>query len=177
MRLSVYAALAFSSLHLYYLLENNAEIRSSASRKDSRSSHVCFFAARETEIILNRFSQTMSLIDLALPGALITATALLFRCIARLVLIPTGSSYIAISIPFSIVAVFALQHVYLRTSSQLRFLDLENKSAVYHDSWKHLKGFQLYEGLRDRVMRNEYRLSIWTSRSPRTTSYSVPSDG
>ena len=37
----------------------------------------------------------------------------------------------AITIPFLLIGLYLLQHVYLRTSRQLRFLDLEAKSPVY----------------------------------------------
>lgn len=37
----------------------------------------------------------------------------------------------AISLPLLMIAVFLLQHVYLKTSRQLRLLDLESKSPLY----------------------------------------------
>lgn len=90
-----------------------------------------FFASTDLGITLNRFSQDMSLVDLPLPGALVSVTAALLNFIARLGLIATGSSYMAIAIPFTLATIAALQHVYLRTSRQLRYLDLENKSPLY----------------------------------------------
>lgn len=36
-----------------------------------------------------------------------------------------------ISLPFSAAVVYVVQKVYLRTSRQLRFLELESRSAVY----------------------------------------------
>lgn len=55
----------------------------------------------------------------------------LFSSIASAALIATGSKYMAISLPFLIFAVFFLQHFYLKTSRQLRLLDLESKSPLY----------------------------------------------
>ncbi|KAE8369715.1 hypothetical protein BDV27DRAFT_152796 [Aspergillus caelatus] len=89
----------------------------------------------------------MSLVDLALPGALITVTASLFHCVARLALISTGSSYMALSIPFTVLTVFAVQHVYLKKSRQLRFLDSENKSPLYSHFLETLEGLSTLRAL------------------------------
>jgi ABC-type multidrug transport system fused ATPase/permease subunit len=45
-----------------------------------------------------------------------------------------------ISIPFIMLAVFFIQRVYLRTSRQLRFLDLETRSPVYSHFLETLEG-------------------------------------
>lgn len=55
----------------------------------------------------------------------------LFSSIASAALIATGSKYMAISVPFLIIFVFLLQHFYLKTSRQLRLLDLESRSPLY----------------------------------------------
>ncbi|GAB1205509.1 hypothetical protein APSETT445_004185 [Aspergillus pseudonomiae] len=67
--------------------------------------------------ILNRFSQDLQLIDMELPVAAINAFV--------------TSKYAAISFPAVILAVYCIQKVYLRTSRQLRFLDLEAKAPLY----------------------------------------------
>ena len=99
----------------------------------------------------------MSLIETQLAtGALvtITSTTLLnldeFRCpnlttdlfgaAAEAALIATGSTYMAATIPLLIIAIYALQHVYLRTSRQLRLLDLENRSPLYSHFLESLDG-------------------------------------
>ena len=51
--------------------------------------------------------------------------------VAETALIATGSVYMFISIPFLVLTIWALQHVYLRTSRQLRLLDLESRSPLY----------------------------------------------
>ncbi|KAE8312243.1 P-loop containing nucleoside triphosphate hydrolase protein [Aspergillus transmontanensis] len=55
----------------------------------------------------------------------------LFSSIAGAALIATGSKYMAISVPFLIGFVCFLQHFYLKTSRQLRLLDLESRSPLY----------------------------------------------
>jgi ABC-type multidrug transport system fused ATPase/permease subunit len=48
-----------------------------------------------------------------------------------MVFIGIASKYAAISFPAVILAVYCIQKVYLRTSRQLRFLDLEAKAPLY----------------------------------------------
>lgn len=54
-----------------------------------------------------------------------------FVLIAELIVIVTASKYIGIAIPFCIIAVFVVQKFYLRTSRQLRILDIESKSHLF----------------------------------------------
>lgn len=53
------------------------------------------------------------------------------RSIAHLGVLSTGSVYLTATIVPLLLAVYAVQFVYLRTSRQLRFLDLEAKSPLY----------------------------------------------
>ncbi|KAI4764830.1 putative multidrug resistance protein [Aureobasidium sp. EXF-12344] len=55
----------------------------------------------------------------------------LFDSLAQAALISTGSAYMAITIPFVLVAIYFIQAVYLRTSRQIRFMDLEAKAPIY----------------------------------------------
>jgi len=51
--------------------------------------------------------------------------------LASAALIATGSAYMATTVPLLLLAVWALQRIYLRTSRQLRLLDLEARSPLY----------------------------------------------
>ncbi|KAJ5907320.1 multidrug resistance-associated protein [Penicillium taxi] len=81
--------------------------------------------------ILNRFSQDMTLIESDLPVGILITVSNLFSSIANAALIATGSKYMAISVPFLLISLFLLQHFYLKTSRQLRLLDLESRSPLY----------------------------------------------
>lgn len=58
-------------------------------------------------------------------------TLALILCLAQMILMGIASRYAAISFPLVILAVYSIQKVYLRTSRQLRFLDLEAKAPLY----------------------------------------------
>ncbi|KAI2695411.1 hypothetical protein CBS147332_9340 [Penicillium roqueforti] len=90
-----------------------------------------FLSTVDNGSILNRFSQDMTLVESQLPIGVLITVSNLFSSIASAALIATGSEYMAISLPFLIFAVFLLQHVYLKTSRQLRLLDLESRSPLY----------------------------------------------
>lgn len=56
-----------------------------------------------------------------------------FSSVANAALIATGSKYMAISVPFLLIALFLLQHFYLKPSRQLRLLELESRSPLHSD--------------------------------------------
>jgi len=55
-------------------------------------------------------------------------------------LIASGSYYMTATLPFLILGIFILQKVYLRTSRQLQFLDLEARSPIYSHFLETLDG-------------------------------------
>ncbi|KAK8064708.1 hypothetical protein PG994_007346 [Apiospora phragmitis] len=79
----------------------------------------------------NRFSQDLQLIDSDLPQALDTAVVCFFSVIVSAVLVCTGSGYVAAAIPACICIVATVQVFYLRTSRQLRLLDIETKAPLF----------------------------------------------
>ncbi|KUJ15876.1 putative multidrug resistance protein [Mollisia scopiformis] len=92
---------------------------------------ISFFARTDTGVTINRFSQDLALIDRQLPTMMALVFMSSFFCIAQAALIATGSSYMGITIPFVLAVVYVVQKVYLRTSRQLRHMDLEERSPLY----------------------------------------------
>ncbi|MCJ1281127.1 hypothetical protein MMC26_000445 [Xylographa opegraphella] len=99
-----------------------------------------FLAKTDAGIILNRFSQDMTLIESQLPTGIMCTTIYLFWTIGSLALISTGSVWMALTIPAVFIAVFFLQRVYLRTSRRLRLIELELRSPTYSHFMETLKG-------------------------------------
>ncbi|KAI1277349.1 ABC transporter [Xylaria sp. FL0933] len=89
------------------------------------------FFTTEIGAILNRFSQDMTLIENQLAIGVLVTVSNLFLSAATAGLVAAGSSYMALSVPVLILIIGVLQHVYLRTSRQLRLLDLEARSPLY----------------------------------------------
>ena len=90
-----------------------------------------YFSTTDTGITLNRFSQDLQLIDMDLPVSALNFFTVFVLCLAQIILIGVASTYAAVSFPIWFVALYLIQKYYLRTSRQLRFLDLEAKSPLY----------------------------------------------
>ncbi|KAH7145722.1 P-loop containing nucleoside triphosphate hydrolase protein [Dactylonectria estremocensis] len=89
------------------------------------------FTTTDIGSITTRFSQDIGMVDNHLPLGLVVTLASFFGVIAKAGLLAASSYYVAISFPFLFALYFYLQRGYLRTSRQLRLLDLEEKAPVY----------------------------------------------
>ncbi|GKZ84302.1 hypothetical protein AnigIFM56816_009624 [Aspergillus niger] len=106
-----------------------------------------FFAEVDSGVILNRFSQDMTLVDAVLPTMAFGTVLSIAQCFAQVALISLGSSYMALTIIPCLLVLYCAQKVYLRTSRQLRFLDLEAKSPLYTMFVETLDGISTIRGL------------------------------
>ncbi|KAK4071878.1 hypothetical protein Trihar35433_3942 [Trichoderma harzianum] len=84
-----------------------------------------FFQLVDIGNITNRFSRDMDLIDMDLPMQALNFVA------AQIVILAVYAKYLAITIPFVAGLVYITQKFYLRTSRQLRLLDIEAKAPLY----------------------------------------------
>ncbi|KAI9695824.1 MAG: hypothetical protein M1820_008379 [Bogoriella megaspora] len=92
---------------------------------------LAFFTKTDTGVVTNLFSQDLNLIDNELPEATVITLVTLFQAVGQVAVILTTSAYLAISYPFLGVLLYVVQRFYLRTSRQIRLLDLEAKSPLY----------------------------------------------
>ncbi|PVH81871.1 hypothetical protein DL98DRAFT_457694 [Cadophora sp. DSE1049] len=104
------------------------------------SAPMSFFSSTDTGVTVNRFSQDLMLIDMELPLTALNTVATFILCIAQMILIGVASTYSAISFPIVLLALYFIQKFYLRTSRQLRLLDLEAKSPLYSQFMECLSG-------------------------------------
>lgn len=98
------------------------------------------FTGTDIGAITTRFSQDIGIIDRSLPLALLVTVANLLSTIGVAALIASSTGYIAISFPFLLAVFVYIQRGYLRTSRQLRLLDLEQKAPVYTQFLETLSG-------------------------------------
>jgi ABC-type multidrug transport system fused ATPase/permease subunit len=103
-------------------------------------SPMTFFSTTDTGVTLNRFSQDLQLIDMELPVSALNTFATFVLCLGQMALIAIASPFAAISFPVCIIAIYFIQRFYLRTSRQLRYLDLEAKSPLYTQFTEMLAG-------------------------------------
>ncbi|RDW75794.1 hypothetical protein BP5796_06615 [Coleophoma crateriformis] len=90
-----------------------------------------FYRATDTGTTTNRFSQDMDLIDMRLPILALNTGEAIGSCVVKLVILSIMAKYLAATIPFVGFAVFVVQTCYLRTSRQVRLLDIEAKAPLF----------------------------------------------
>ncbi|OIW33935.1 putative ATP-binding cassette transporter [Coniochaeta ligniaria NRRL 30616] len=90
-----------------------------------------YINAIDTGGILNRFNQDLMFIDMKLPLDLLNTTSALFQGIMQIVLVVVAVLYSLAVLPVVFTALYVIQRFYLRTSKQLRQLDLESKAGLH----------------------------------------------
>ncbi|EGX95333.1 ATP-binding cassette transporter, putative [Cordyceps militaris CM01] len=81
--------------------------------------------------IINRFNQDLMFIDSQLPNALFNTVSELFVAVIQVVLVAVASAHALAAVPAVATVLYAVQRFYLRTSKQLRLLDLEAKAVLH----------------------------------------------
>ncbi|SCV28572.1 related to multidrug resistance protein [Fusarium fujikuroi] len=99
-----------------------------------------FFSFTETGSILNRFSEDMQLVDKSLPPAILSLSNQIFKLLVQTALLFSAQKLLTATIPLCVLVVYVVQRVYLRTSRQLRLLQLESQSAVYSSFLESVEG-------------------------------------
>lgn len=140
MYLGVYAALGFISvLFLFYLCwmifikmisVSSRNLHTDLLTAVTRAS-LLFFQETDVGNITNRFSQDMELIGIELPIIIINYLAAAYECIAKVILLAVFGRYLTASLPVFLASIYIIQRIYLRTSRQVRLLDIEAKAPVY----------------------------------------------
>ncbi|KAH6702083.1 P-loop containing nucleoside triphosphate hydrolase protein [Leptodontidium sp. MPI-SDFR-AT-0119] len=126
-----------------------------------------FFTSTDTGLVTNLFSQDMTLIDNELPIAVTNLALDSCNAIGMGAVIATASPWLALSYPVLFVILWGIQKFYLRTSRQLRFLDLEAKSPLYThflDTIKDVATFRAFGWVPNGIETNNLLLN--TSQRP-----------
>lgn len=89
-----------------------------------------FFTSTDIGVVTNLFSQDMTIIDGELPNALLNMMFMPFNLIGMAFVITIATPYLACGYVVLAVVLYFVQKFYLRTSRQIRLLDLEAKSPL-----------------------------------------------
>ncbi|KAE8374857.1 P-loop containing nucleoside triphosphate hydrolase protein [Aspergillus bertholletiae] len=99
-----------------------------------------FFQTTDTGSTTNRFGQDMELIDMMLPVYAVNFVESTLSCFIRLIVLCIIGRYLASSIPLLGLVLFCVQVYYLRTSRQIRLLDIEAKAPLYSHFLETIQG-------------------------------------
>lgn len=133
-----------------------------------------FFSVTDTGVILNRFSQDLQLIDAELPISLLLFGANGFGAVALAIIVLVASHYVGLAFLLVFIALWLIQRYYLRTSRQLRFLDLEAKSPLHSLFLEALRGRATIRAFRwQESFKQEYIDALDASQRPLYLLFSV----
>ncbi|TQV98201.1 ABC multidrug transporter [Cordyceps javanica] len=93
-------------------------------------STLAWIAQTDTGTSLNRFSQDISVISQQLPISFLQFTFILFNTLVDIGIFAAGAKYTAPIMLMLLFALYGVQYFYLRTSRQLRILDLETSAPL-----------------------------------------------
>lgn len=105
-----------------------------------RNAPLSFFTSTNIGQVVNLFSQDMNVVDFELPWASVEFTASCCIAIMQAILICLSAAYLAAIMPIVLGLMYLLQKFYLRTSRQIRLMDLEAKSPLYSNFIESLNG-------------------------------------
>ncbi|RAH84629.1 putative ABC transporter [Aspergillus japonicus CBS 114.51] len=117
-----------------------------------------YFSQTDNGSTLNRFSQDIQLIDKQLPTAFQTVMTQIFKLLMQIALLCIADKWLAVSLPACGLLVYFVQKVYLRTSRQLRLLELESRAGVFSSFLESIDGLETiraygwtYAAIRDNI--------------------------
>lgn len=126
------------------------------------------FTMTDLGVIINHFSQDINMIDTQLPISLINMILDLTNIIGMGALLASSSPWLALSYPGLVGILWVVQHFYLRTSRQIRLLDLEAKSPLYSHFLDTAKGIATIRAF-GWVQQNIAHNAVLLDRSQRAT--------
>lgn len=99
-----------------------------------------YYSDNDIGVMLNRFGQDISLVDKDLPGASTTLVTQICKLTMQIIFLFIVQKALILTLPLCATMVYFVQRIYLRTSRQLRFIELESRSAVYSSFLETVEG-------------------------------------
>jgi ABC-type multidrug transport system fused ATPase/permease subunit len=149
MYLGVYGALQCLSVILFVLLtyrilisvvnKTGINLHSNLLETVANASFTVF-STIDKGSIMNRFSHDIQLVDMQLPVGLVSLVSCTCVGAGQRILAVVSSPWIGLTLPVILTVFYFVQKFYLRTSRQLRLLELEAKSPLYTNFSETLNG-------------------------------------
>ncbi|CEJ94795.1 hypothetical protein VHEMI10305 [[Torrubiella] hemipterigena] len=91
-----------------------------------------FFTANEVGTTLNRFGQDIGFVDNRLPNSFARLLTQICKMSVQMIIIFVVQKALLLVVPFCAAIVYSIARLYLRTSRQLRVLELDSKAALFN---------------------------------------------
>ena len=101
-----------------------------------------YFSTTDTGIILNHFSQDLDLVDRYISSAFASFSTQVFKVLAQISVIFAVQPVMSLTLPVCIAVIYVVQRIYLRTSRQMRIIELESRSAVFSSLLETARGVE-----------------------------------
>ncbi|KAJ6788460.1 hypothetical protein PWT90_09954 [Aphanocladium album] len=145
----VHVFLIFLAAAIYYLklVPRSSEVWHWETLQTLMKAQLNFLTMKDNGEIMNIFSQDMGLLSHLLPMKFAEFIFEVTTLVADIAIIASGATYASLIVPFCIGLVYVIQKFYLRTSRQVRLLDIEAKAPLYaklgetKSSMPHIRAF------------------------------------
>nr|CAE76208.1 related to multidrug resistance protein [Neurospora crassa] len=155
-RNTVYYALGYALLYLMAWISTNGTMLSAVFRIAPTSglnlhrslvhtimhAPLFFFSMADMGVLLNYFSQDVQLVDKTLAQAVMSFAIQVCKMIVQASLLLAAQPIMVVTLPVCAAVVYTIQKVYLRTSRQLRLLELESRAAVNSSLLETVQGIE-----------------------------------
>lgn len=95
------------------------------------SAPLSFFSTTQSGTLLNHFTQDISLVDKTIAPSFSSFSTQIFKLIFQFLVLFAVQPLIILTLPICFAVIYIVQRVYLRTSRQIRIIELESRSAVF----------------------------------------------
>lgn len=150
-----------SQIVLFFMLASRSSsgLHEKLTRTVMRST-LGFFSVADTGSILNRYSQDMNAIIRDIPIATFTCLYMSFHIILQTGVIFSGTSYMASMVPLMALFISVILYYFVKTSRQVRFLELETKTPLYNHFTETASGLRHIRALRWEMKNFENALGL-----------------
>ncbi|KAJ6789938.1 hypothetical protein PWT90_07566 [Aphanocladium album] len=134
--------------YYYYVVPRSSRALHQSLLDTTMKAQLPFITKTESGVLVSKFSQDIGFISQQLPQHFLEFTYTAVACLVKIGVIAAGARYAAIAVPALLIFLWQMQRFYLRTSRQIRHMDLEAKTPLYTlfqdvgDGIMHIRAFQ-----------------------------------
>ncbi|KAF7958001.1 hypothetical protein EAE96_003568 [Botrytis aclada] len=128
---SMFLLMILTSTLLLRMIPRSAAILHTTLLTTISNAPLYFLTKTDTGSIINRLSHDLSVLDSELPIAFLIVINNIFTSLIQAILISISASYLSLALPFVLILIYLLQKYYLRTSRQIRLMDLSPKAPLH----------------------------------------------